>query len=40
MADIFPTGYFAVKNAFKDMTPAQVEEAVIVVIGCGFVDMR
>ena len=37
MADIFPTGYFGVSNALKDMTQEQIGEATVVVIGCGFV---
>lgn len=36
MADIFPTGYFAVQNAFKGMTREQIAEATVVVIGCGY----
>lgn len=39
MADIFPTGYFAVRNAFKEMTDKQIAEATVVVIGCGFVPV-
>ena len=35
MADIFPTGYFAANNAFKDMTKEQVSDATVVLIGCG-----
>ncbi len=35
MADIFPTGYFAAHNAFKDLTKAQTEDSTVVVIGCG-----
>ena len=35
MADIFPTGYFAALNAFKDMAKEQIEEATVVIIGCG-----
>ena len=35
MADIFPTGYFAAHNAFKDMTKEQIAEATVVLIGCG-----
>ena len=37
MADIFPTGYFAANNAFKDMTQEQIAEATVVVIGCGYI---
>ena len=36
MADIFPTGYFAAHNAFKDMSGEQIKEATVVVIGCGY----
>lgn len=39
MADIFPTGYFAAKNAFKEMTQQQIEEACVVVLGCGPVGL-
>ncbi|KAI4103849.1 MAG: hypothetical protein L6R37_003574 [Teloschistes peruensis] len=39
MADIFPTGYFAAHNAFKEMTKAQVSEATVVLIGCGPVGL-
>ena len=35
MADIFPTGYFAACNAFKDMTKEQIMGATVVLIGCG-----
>lgn len=35
MADIFPTGYFAAKNAFKEMSREQVEGCTAVVVGCG-----
>ena len=38
MADIFPTGYFAAHNAFKDMTKEQVGEATVVLIGYGCVQ--
>lgn len=36
MADIFPTGYFAAHNAFKDMSQGQIEQATVVLIGCGY----
>ncbi|KAL9105791.1 MAG: hypothetical protein Q9227_009093 [Pyrenula ochraceoflavens] len=40
MADIFPTGYFAAWNAFKEFSnEAKVEDAVVVVIGCGPVGL-
>ena len=35
MADIFPTGYFAAFNAFKELTREQIAEATVVLIGCG-----
>lgn len=39
MADIFPTGYFAARNAFKDMTKEQISEATVVLVGCGPVGL-
>jgi len=39
MADIFPTGWFAAYNAFKDMTKEQISEATVVLIGCGPVGL-
>ena len=39
MADIFPTGYFAAKNAFKGLTPEACSEQTVVVIGCGPVGL-
>lgn len=39
MADIFPTGYFAAYNAFKEMTKEQVKNATAVLIGCGPVGL-
>ena len=39
MADIFPTGWFAAKNAFKDLTQEQISEATVVLIGCGPVGL-
>lgn len=40
MADIFPTGYFAAKNAFQCMaTPAEIADAVVLLIGCGPVGL-
>ena len=36
MADIFPTGYFAANNAFKEMSEEQIKLATVVVIGCGY----
>lgn len=39
MADIFPTGYFGAKNAFKDLTAQQAAESTVVLIGCGPVGL-
>lgn len=39
MADIFPTGWFAAHNAFKEMTPEQIQEATVVLVGCGPVAL-
>lgn len=39
MADIFPTGYFAASNAFKDYTQEQISEMTVVLIGCGPVGL-
>lgn len=39
MADIFPTGYFAAHNAFKDFTPEEIKESTVVLIGCGPVAL-
>ncbi|KAI9720781.1 MAG: hypothetical protein M1812_002620 [Candelaria pacifica] len=39
MADIFPTGYFAAHNGFKDLTKTQIEDSTVVVIGCGPVAL-
>ncbi|KAH9873218.1 hypothetical protein J1614_005616 [Plenodomus biglobosus] len=39
MADIFPTGMFAAKNAFVHSTPEEIKESVIVLIGCGPVAL-
>lgn len=39
MADIFPTGLFAARNAFKDLSASEVSDAVVVVIGCGPVGL-
>lgn len=39
MADIFPTGYFAARNAFKEFTREQVAGLTVVVIGCGPVGL-
>ena len=37
MADIFPTGFFAARNGLKDMCRNQIAEAIVIVIGCGYV---
>ena len=39
MADIFPTGFFGARNAFKDFTPEQASESTCVVLGCGPVGL-
>lgn len=39
MADIFPTGYFAAHNAFKDLTKEQISDATVVLVGCGPVGL-
>ncbi|KAF2267850.1 GroES-like protein [Lojkania enalia] len=39
MADIFPTGYFAAQNAFKEFSPEQIEASTVVLIGCGPVAL-
>ncbi|KAK5150997.1 hypothetical protein LTR04_006678 [Oleoguttula sp. CCFEE 6159] len=39
MADIFPTGWYAANNAFKLLTPEQIKEATVVLIGCGPVGL-
>ena len=39
MADIFPTGWFAAYNAFKDLSKEQVEESTAVLIGLGPVGL-
>jgi len=39
MADIFPTGYFAAHNAFKELTSEQARESTVVLVGCGPVAL-
>ncbi|KAK5629726.1 hypothetical protein RRF57_005441 [Xylaria bambusicola] len=39
MADIFPTGFFGVRNAFKGLGMQDPAEATAVVIGCGPVGL-
>jgi threonine dehydrogenase-like Zn-dependent dehydrogenase len=39
MADIFPTGFFGASNAFKLLSPEQIVDSTVVVIGCGPVGL-
>lgn len=39
MADIYPTGFFAASNGFKEYTKEQAKELTVVVIGCGPVGL-
>lgn len=39
MADIFPTGYFAASNAFKDFDEQQRRESTVVLLGLGPVGL-
>ncbi|KAF2449903.1 GroES-like protein [Karstenula rhodostoma CBS 690.94] len=39
MADIFPTGWFAVHNAFKEMSKEDISNSTVVLIGCGPVAL-
>ncbi|KAH8815782.1 chaperonin 10-like protein [Xylogone sp. PMI_703] len=39
MADIFPTGYFGATNGFKLLKPEELENATVVVVGCGPVGL-
>ncbi|KAI0876235.1 GroES-like protein [Hypoxylon argillaceum] len=39
MADILPTGYFAAANALGPLSPGELRESVVVVIGCGPVGL-
>lgn len=39
MADIFPTGYFAAHNAFKEFSEEEIQESTVVLIGCGPVAL-
>ncbi|KAH7136055.1 chaperonin 10-like protein [Dendryphion nanum] len=39
MADIFPTGYFATHNAFKEFSPEEIQESTVVLVGCGPVAL-
>ncbi|RDW76944.1 hypothetical protein BP6252_04997 [Coleophoma cylindrospora] len=39
MADIFPTGYFAARNAFSGMDQEVIKQSTVVLIGCGPVGL-
>lgn len=39
MADIFPTGYFGAKSAFSRLSPEEIADGTVVVIGCGPVGI-
>ncbi|QGI87014.1 hypothetical protein CEK25_001970 [Fusarium fujikuroi] len=39
MADIFPTGCYAASNGLKDLSKEQVEDSIVVLIGCGPVGI-
>jgi threonine dehydrogenase-like Zn-dependent dehydrogenase len=39
MADIFPTGFFGARNAFRMLDTVEAKEATVVVIGCGPVGL-
>ncbi|KAJ3560205.1 hypothetical protein NPX13_g9382 [Xylaria arbuscula] len=39
MADIFPTGFFAARNAFRNLSESQISKSVVVVLGCGPVGL-
>lgn len=39
MADIFPTGFFGARNAYKEFTPEQASESTCVLLGCGPVGL-
>ena len=39
MADIFPTGYFAASNAFKELSAPEIQDSTVVLIGCGPVGL-
>ena len=39
LADIWPTGYFAAANAFRDIEAERVRDSTVVVIGCGPVGL-
>lgn len=39
MADIFPTGFFAAMNAFKDLDPTDIPDSTVLLFGCGPVGL-
>lgn len=39
MADIFPTGYFAAKNAFQSLDPETIQNSTVLLFGCGPVGI-
>lgn len=39
MADIFPTGYFAAKNAFEGLPEETISQSTVVLVGCGPVGL-
>ena len=39
MADIFPTGMFAAKNAFKELSKEEAQESTVVLLGLGPVGL-
>ena len=39
MADIFPTGFFAATNGFKELTKEQIADSTVMLIGCGPVGL-
>ncbi|KAF2634843.1 GroES-like protein [Massarina eburnea CBS 473.64] len=39
MADIFPTGWFAAHNGFKEMSKEDIRESTVVLVGCGPVAL-
>ncbi|EXJ95883.1 hypothetical protein A1O1_01008 [Capronia coronata CBS 617.96] len=39
MADIFPTGFFAVSNAFRGIDKEEISRSVVLLIGCGPVGL-
>lgn len=39
MADIFPTGYYGAKNAFTRLSPQEIKNGTVVIVGCGPVGI-